>query len=78
MAQLSVQSPDRKGGFFDFLTGSLQKPAQSPDRQGGLSTHFLWHPTYVGTAIRSVVQQQDAPMAGKCKKEKDPPLRSGL
>ncbi len=25
-----------------------------------------------------VVQQQGAPMAGKCKQEKDPPLRSGL
>jgi hypothetical protein len=35
MAQLPAQSPDRKGGFFDFLTVSLQKPAQSPDCTGG-------------------------------------------
>ena len=41
MAQLSAQSPDRQGGFFDFLTGSLQKPAQSPDRQGGFFDFHL-------------------------------------
>jgi len=76
MAQLSAQSPDRKGGFFDFLTGSLQKPAQSPDRQGislskifvlmdrtggkRLGTHTLVHRSDLNQMLKASPQHGDA------------------
>jgi hypothetical protein len=56
MAQLPAQSPDRKGGFFDFLTFSLQKPAQSPDCTGG----FFDTPAHTSSGIQRMQRRRSA------------------